>query len=892
MTWFRVLRARLFALGHKTELETQMDEEVRFHLAMRARDNVQKGMSESEASAEAKRQFGNINLVKDRWRDVTGGGLLEALWHDLRFAGRMLLKDRAFAMIAVLALGLGIGANTALFTVVSRVLLRPLPYPHPEEIMFVGLQEDRRSDLSGLFSYPDFADFQTENRWFDGLGAFYTQGTVVSGGEADPIRVQGTRLTPQILEMLGVAPMLGRVFTEEENEPGNRSALVSYQLWQERFAGASALFGATIDLDGFKYNVIGVMPPGFEFPVSNDPAQVWITFGRDREPPPGTDVGITKHRDAHYLRVLGRLKPNVSRAEAAKGFSDMAASLASKYPATNRRFDSCVVVPWLAEITERVRPALFMLIGAAVCVLCVACANVANLLLARATTRQKEMAIRAAIGAGRGRILRQLLTESLLVASIGGCLGLLFALAGTHYIVSLLPPDFPRKGEIAPDTQMLVFTGIVSVITSCLFGFAPAWRSARCKLARVLNDCSRVAEDSPRGRRLRSGLVVVELVLAFVLLGGALCLIRSLWKLQGAPPGFDAEGLVTVGLALSQQNNGDPVDLSAQFYVELMGRLAAEKDIQASAAVFPLPLTSRALCDFEIAGRQIPKADLPRGRVHTVTPNYFQTMAIPLKQGRDFDGRDRRGAPPVVIVNETFVRTIFPNEDPIGKRIRPGLTDGAAPPLEREIIGVVGDVKGEDLTTHRLEAYVPHPQCVSDDMTLVLRGTGSEESTLAAVRRVVGSMERDVPVYQIHRMQHYLAAAVAQARLNSTLMAIFAAVAVTLTAIGVYGVMAYSVVQRRHEIGIRLALGAQKFSVIHLILGQGMRLLGWSLLPGGLCAAIVIRSLRLGGHGAMDNEMFAIPSVAIFLSTVALIACWLPARRAAGLDPLTALGQR
>src|SRR3954468_14498343 len=310
MTRLRVLRARLFALGHKTELEREMDEEVRFHLAMRAQDNVRRGMSEAEALAAAKRQLGNVNLVKDRWRDVIGGGFLETFWHDLRFAGRMLLKDRAFALIAILALGLGIGANTALFTVVSRVLLRPLPYPNPGEIMSIGLQEDRKSDHSITFSYPDFEDFRTENRWFNGFGAFAPAGFVVAGGDTEPTRTQGARITPGILELLGVAPKLGRVFTEQENEPGSRSVLISDQLWRERFDGAASAVGSTIEVDGAKFEVIGVMPPGFEFPVSNDPAQLWTTFGRDREPPPGTDPGFTKHRDSHFLGILGRLKPN------------------------------------------------------------------------------------------------------------------------------------------------------------------------------------------------------------------------------------------------------------------------------------------------------------------------------------------------------------------------------------------------------------------------------------------------------------------------------------------------------------------------------------------------------------------------------------------------------
>jgi predicted permease len=893
MNWLRVLRARLFALTHREQLEREMEEELRFHLAMRAQENVRAGMSEAEAFAQAQRQFGNVPLIKDRWRDVIGGGFVETFWQDLRFAARMLLKDRAFSLIAILALALGIGANTALYTVVSKVLLHPLPYPEPEELMSVTMLQDKRADRPIGFSYPDFADLQATDRWFSGLGAFVSGGFVVSGGDLTATRMQGARVTPQILPLLGVAPLLGRTFTAEENEPGNRSVVLSYELWKEHFGSASTIIGGTFQLDGASYEIIGVMPPGFEFPVANDPAQFWTTFGRDREPSFGTDPGITKHRDAHYLGVLGRLKKGVTRETAAAGLSEIAAELARLHPDPNRRMDSCGVVPWLAKITDKVRPALLMLIGAALCVLCVACVNVANLLLARATTRQKEMAIRAALGAGRGRILRQLLTESLLLASVAGCLGLLLALAGTHYIVSMLPPDFPRSREITPDLQVLVFTGIVSVITSCIFGFAPAWHSARCKLARVLNDCSRAAEESPRGRYVRRALVIAELVLAFVLLVGALSLIRGLWKLERVEPGFDVGNLVTVNLSLPPDSSRDPALRSAEFYREFLERLNTAKEIQSVAAVYPLPMTTRVRADFEVSGRPIAKADLPVGRGHTVTPNYFQTMRIPLIKGRDFDGRDRREAAPVVIVNETLVRTTFPNEDPLGKRIRPGLTDGSAPPLEREIIGVVGDVKADDLATDSFpEFYLPHAQCAAEDMTLVLRGNGPDEATIAAVERVLGSIDKGAPLYQSQQMNHYLAATLAQARLNSILMATFAAVAIALTAIGVYGVMAYTVIQRRHEIGIRLALGAEPRGIFRFILGEGVRLLAWALLAGGICTAAVTRSLRWTGYGVTDNEVITIGLVGILLSAVALVACWLPARRAATLDPLAALGQR
>ena len=892
MTWFRVLRARLFALGHKTQLEMEMEEELRFHLEMRAQENVRRGMPPAEAAIAASRQFGNIYVIKDAWRDVVGAGIIEALGQDLRFAWRTLLKDRAFAIIAVLALALGIGANTALFTVVSNVLLQPLPFPAPEKLISILVQEDGISTRLIPFSFPDFREVRTEQRWFSELGAYHAMTFVVAGGDGGAIHAPGARITPEIIRLLGVAPALGRGFLDSEDEPGSRSILISHELWQERFHGRLTVLGESLQIDGYEHKIIGVMPPGFEFPVVNERSQVWTTFARDREPLlSGQDI-FAEHRDAHYVQVLGRLAPGVSRETATTGLNEIAARLAAQYPETNRHLDSCALTPWLSRITGKVRPALLLLIGAAACVLCVACANVANLLLARASTRQKEIAVRTALGAGRGRLLRQLLAESLLLSALGGCLGLVLALLGTHYIVALLPPDFPRSANITPDFQMLAFTALISVVTSCVFGFAPAWHAAQCELARVLNDCSRGPGGTPRGRRARNALVIAELVLAFILLAGAWTLIRGFFDLQNAPLGFDPRNLVTTQVSAPYNGENAPAK-TASFYREVLQRLQKAAGIQSAAAVYPLPFTNTSFVDFEIEGKKVSKSDLPRARAYVITAGYLETMEIPLKTGRQFDERDQRDAPPTVIINETLARNAFPNENALGKRIRPGLSDGAGMPPEREIVGIVGNIKNDQLAGAPLAAvYLPHPQCSSGEMTIVVRSGADDEAIDVTMKDIVRRLDPAVPVDPSVRMEHYLAASVAQVRLSSILMTIFALTAVVLTGVGVYGVMAYSVAQRRHEIGIRLALGAQKLAVFRLILGEGLRLLGWSLLAGAMCAAILIRVLQSTTPVAAGTEFVTIGSVAVVIFVVALIACWWPAQRAATVDPLMALGQR
>lgn len=890
----RVARARLVGMLRKDQLDEELDEELRFHLSMRARENLARGMNEAEALRCAKRQFGSVERVKDACRDISGGGALELLWRDMRFAARMLRKERGFTAIAVLALALGIGANTALFTVMSSVLLRPLPFPEPARIMSVLSQQSENRQQSIPWSFPDFLDLQQQNRSFEKLGGFRPSSFVISSNGGESGGVQGALVTSDVFALLGVKAAIGRTFTHVEDQPGHRVVVISDQFWTNHFRRAANVTDAKLTLDGVDYAIIGVMPPEFRFPVQNDPAQLWTTFSRDRDPFPGGVPATTTRRDAHFLALLGRLRDGVSPAAATEELSAITHRLAEEHPLTNRPYDDCSLVPWLADLTRVVRPPLIMLIGAAIAVLGIACANVANLLLARASTRQKEIAVRSALGAGRTRILRQLLTESLFLALLGGAAGLVLALLGTPLIVALLPPNFPRASEISPDLRVLGFTGIITVATSCFFGFAPAWRSARCELAHVLNDCSRGATETPHGRRTRNALVMAEMVLAFVLLAGAVFLIRNLWRLENASPGFNPDRLTTVQIAVADSGTFEDVPKSVAVYRDLIARLQELPGVERVSAVTPLPASGEfPICDYEIRGRPMAKPDLPRAEPHIVTPDYFRTMEIPLIQGRDFDERDQRDATPVVIINEALARASFPDENPIGHYITPGTADNGVI-AEREIIGVVADVKCDSLAREaKPEVYLPHPQCAASNLALVVRGDLRSDVLEGAVRYAVSDYpDRGVAIDHPRTIESYVSDAVAQPRLNSTLLAAFAAVAVVITAIGVYGVMAYSVTQRRHEIGIRLALGAQKPAVFRLVIGQALRLVGWSVVIGSVCSFLGAPLLQRFAYGAGVEQTSTILFVAILLFVTGLIACWLPAQRASSEDPLVAIGQR
>ncbi|MGZ5004889.1 MAG: ABC transporter permease, partial [Chthoniobacterales bacterium] len=735
-------------------------------------------------------------------------------------------------------------------------------------------------------------DVRAQNQVFSATAAFDDVDMTATDRGADAEHLHGTMVTSDLFRVLSVNPILGRAFSADDEKPGTRVVILSHELWQRRLGGDGGVIGKTITLNEVPHEIIGVMPRAFRFPLEREPAVFWTSTATQFEAPPGSDETTASQRGFHFLRVVARLKPGVTTQQAEANISTIVASLRQQYPDTNKRFNSSHVNGLLADLTSDVRPALVVLLAAAGCVLLIACVNVANLLLARATSREKEIGIRAALGASRSRILRQLLTESALLSLAGGAAGMLLAVWGTAALVSLLPQNFPRAGEISPDVRVLGFTALVSLITGLLFGLAPAFRVSRPDVVSALNESARGSSETARGRRLRGILVTAEMVLAFVLLVGAGLLLRSFWQLQKVPIGFDPHHVMTASVSLPEGDGGPQVTArSAQFFAQLMDRANAIPGVRSVAAITPLPLSGNDWATgFDIAGRPTAKSDRPPSAVRIVTPGYFATMGIPLRKGRDFALRDKSDSPGVVIVNEALVRQYFPNEDPIGKHITPQVSLDVHDPIEREIIGVVGDVKARKLTIeNRPELYLPHAQAASNSMSIVARTQMEPQSILPSLREAVEGLNKDLPLYETRTMEQYLARALAQPRLNMTLLIVFAAVAIILTAVGIYGVMAYSVAQRTQEIGIRMALGAQRVDVLRLIVGQGARLVVLAMILGIAAAFAMTKSIASLLYGVGATDLPTLISVAIVLALIALLACWLPARRASGIDPITAL---
>ncbi|HMG76370.1 MAG TPA: ABC transporter permease [Pyrinomonadaceae bacterium] len=818
---------------------------------------------------------------------------MHTLWQDVRFGARMLLKNPGISFVVILALALGIGANTAIFSVVNAVLLRPLPYDDADRL--VSLSESAKTMDEISISYPNFTDWRNQNHVFESIGVFNRNSYNLTGG-GEPERILTAQASADLFSALRVQAAIGRVFTNEEDKPGGTPVVVlSHGLWQRRFGGQTSILNQQLTFNNKSYTVIGVMPQSFQYPSR---VEMWVPVGQL-----SGDVNWQQRGNHPGLYGVARLKPGVTLAQAKAEMDNIGANLEKQYPDSNAG-NGVRVQPLLEVYISGVRQTLWVLFAAVGFVLLIACANIANLLLARAGARQKEMAIRAAMGAGRWRIARQLLTESVLLALIGGTLGLLVARWGIQLILYISPNAIPRSREISLDWRVLAFTLGVAFATGILFGLVPALQAGIVDVHETLKETGR----GVTGRHwLRSSLVVVEVATTLVLLIGAGLMIRSFYRLQAVNPGFSYEHLTSFTVSIPQKKYATE-EQRGQFFALLLQNIGGLPGVESTAAASGLPLGNNGWqTSFIVDGKPIPpRAQTPLMEACLVTPDYFSTMNIPLRGGRYFSehddrawlaGRDlsklnegQRGIAGVnvIIIDEEFARRYWPGEEAVGKRIRLG-TDNGAPVLT--VIGVVGRVKMEGLSqdSKRVQGYFAFAQMPFSGMTVIARAGSDPNQLIAAMRQQVKAVDPDQPIYNIRTMNEIRSDSVAPERLNLTLLSIFAGIALVLAIVGIYGVMSYSVTQRTHEIGIRMAIGAQPRDVFKMILGQGMMLalVGIAFGLAGAFGLTRLMATMLFGVEPTDPATFAV--IAGLLTLVALAACYIPGRRATKVDPVVSL---
>lgn len=811
---------------------------------------------------------------------------MNSLWHDIRYAVRVLAKQPGFTLVVVLTLALGIGANTAIFSVVNAVVLEPLPFSESQRLVAVQGTDVHLGDMHRTLSYPDFADFRAQNRTLESVG-IYDRSTSTLTGSGEPLHIDASIVSANVFDILRAQPLLGRTFIASEDQPGTRVAILSHHLWTSHFGASPDIVGRTITLDAKAYTVVGVMPASFQFLLTSQPPELWTTVGVEMVGN-GTDPPMTSERGAHFLSVIGRLKPGVSIDQANADANAIGASLEKQYPDSNGHL-SLTVHPQIEAMVGDVRPVLMMVLGAVGFLLLIACSNAANLLLARAAGRQREMAIRASMGAGRARVLRQLLTESVLLALAGGLLGLFLAVWGTTLLASIPSLQIPRLAQAGIDLRVLAFTLGVSVLTGVLFGMAPAWHASRFNLFLSLKEGGRASSDSKRASRARNILVVAQVSLAVILLVGASLLVESMVHLTRQSPGFDPNGVMVFNLDLPDARYGKP-EQSILFFRELLERVRAVPGVQSASAVLPLPMGDDIIrTSFEIEGRPVPKSEEPRVHFRIVAQDYIKTMRIPLISGRDFTVRDQRTAAQVVLINETMARRYFPNENPIGKHIKPGVADTGEEKM-REIVGVVGDVHHRNLwQATDAECYVPYDQVALGAMNIVVRAQGEPMSLLPAIREQVRAVDTELPVYKARDLRDYVEASVAQRKFTSMLVSVFAAAGLLLATVGLFGLISYSVEQRRNEIGIRVAVGAERGDIIGMVLRSGITLALAGVVVGLAGTLAISRVLKNQLFGVSATDPLTFIGVALALIAVATAACYIPAWRAANADPLTAL---
>lgn len=798
---------------------------------------------------------------------------------DLRYALRSLFKTPAFTIIGVITLALGIGANSAIFSVINTVLLRPLPYPQPQQLVAIWSKVAHESERE-TSSFPDYTDLRDQSRTLEALAAWTSAAAVLGSGQASR-ELNGLAITSDIFRVVNVPPVLGRGFTRAEDSPDAHVVVLSHELWRREFNGDPNIIGRDITLSLRHYTVLGVMPPRFRFPAGNS-----LDYLMPLHPLVPTELN---NRGGHFLRLTGRLKPGVTAQEASAELATIAAALDGQFPDTNRG-RSALAIPLQQDVVGDVRPALITLSAAVLLVLLIACANVANLLLARATARRREIAIRAALGANRSRIIRQMLAEGLVLASLGAVAGLLLAWWGIDIVRVAGPGDVPRLDEVRVDLPVVLFTLAAAVVSTLLFALVPALQVSRPDVNGALQEGSRGAVG-PESHRLRSLLVISQVALSMLLLAGAGLLIKSFSNLRATGPGFDASRVVTAAIVLPGAKYASQPSKFQPFYDRLLEKLRGLPGVESVGAAFPLPFSGNdSASSFWIDGRPDPgPGDHPNASHLRIAGDYFRTMRIPLLAGRTFEPRDNATAPRVVMINQTLAQKFFANQNPLGQRITMDRPENKRELFE--IVGVVGSTRHESLAIAPIpEFYFAGAQDPSRRFDLVLRTTAPSLSGLEhALRTTLAELDADVFVPSVRPLPELIGTTLSQPRFNTMLLGCFAGVAMVLAAIGIYGVIAYSVAQRTREIGIRMALGAQRWDMLRMILRQSLTMVGAGLLAGVIGSLLLTRLMTalLYGVSAHDFSIYAL--VLLILTGAASIASYLPARRAMKVDPMVAL---
>jgi predicted permease len=886
MSRLRALFSRFAALLRKRQLEQELDEELQSHLQFLVEENIRKGMSPGKARYAAHREFGGVEQVKEAYREQRGLPMLGTLFQDLRYGWRQLKRSPGFTAVAVVTLALGIGANTAIFSIVDAVLLRPLPYKHSDRLVAVWSTETKERGSKLFSSYRDFEQWQAHNQSFEQLEActWATRGGVLTwhGTSQNVLAIPATQ---GFFSLLGARAMLGRTFAPEDLQEGC-SVVLAHDLWQNRLGSPADIIGKSLILDGKSCNVAGIMPPGFDFYPRQTSVWTLIT--------PQSD--FARHPIDNPVAVFGRLKTGVPKDRALAELAGLHQRVVQEAPAGSWVTE---VVPVIYDLQEEftwlagrnLRTALLVLLAAVSFVLLIACVNVADLLLGRSSVRERELAIRAALGCGRARLVRQLLTESLLLSSLGAGLGILLATAAVGYFRAANPVELPPGNPVGVNMQVLGFSAVLTLLTGLLFGLFPAWRTSRLDLNRALKEAGRGVGKGVSSRRTDKLFVVVQVALSLALLAGAGLLIESTARLGSASLGFRTDHLLTASVdlpaaAFSQQTE------RARFYDKLTSRLSALPGVKGIALMSALPFYGTAEYSVSVRGGPSPSSDVGDAGPAEVSDDYFRVLGIPLLQGRNFDSRDREDSLPVTIVNETLVREYFPRADPIGRQIKLGMPEGKAPWLT--IVGVVGDVKHS--IVYKEMGYVVAPvvfrplsQAAGRSIFLAIRTAGSPLFLVSTLPREASGLESNVVVSDVRTMDERVSGLLAHPRFRAVLLGIFAGLALVLAAIGIYGVLAQSVLQRTHEIGIRMALGAERRRLLCLFVAQGAVLAFAGVGAGLLMALALTRYLAGMLYGVRPTDPLTFAAVSALLVVVALVASYVPARRASRVDPMVAL---